>query len=140
PRRNHDTSVILMASIRLIHTKSSIDWIAFFAALTLSGLGLLTMNSFNGTDPFFVRQLIWIAAGVGIFFVASKIDWRFLRNSGVAASIYGVLMVRLLFLLLLGTAVKGARSWLSIGTLGIEPVEFVKLALIIALAKYFSRR
>jgi len=129
-----------MASIRLIHTKSSIDWIAFFAALTLSGLGLLTMNSFNGTDPFFVRQLIWIAAGVGIFFVASKIDWRFLRNSGVAASIYGVLMVPLLFLLLLGTAVKGARSWLSIGTLGIEPVEFVKLALIIALAKYFSRR
>ena len=60
--------------------------------------------------------------------------------SGVAASIYGVLIIPLLFLIGLGTAVKGAKSWLSVGSLGIEPVEFVKLALIIALAKYFSRR
>jgi rod shape determining protein RodA len=129
-----------MTPTSLTNTKSSIDWIVFFAALTLCGLGLLTMNSFNGTDPFFVRQLIWIAAGVAVFFIASTVDWRFLRNSGVAASIYGVLIVPLLFLIVLGTAVKGAKSWLSIGTLGIEPVEFVKLALIIALAKYFSRR
>lgn len=155
PRRNHRTSFVLtrltrqfpMIPLSLNSKKSSlptnrqgIDWIAFFAALALCGLGLLTMNSFNGTDPFFVRQLIWIAAGVAVFFVASQFDWRFLRNSGVAAGLYGVLIVPLLFLIALGTAVKGAKSWLSIGTLGIEPVEFVKLALIIALAKYFSRR
>jgi rod shape determining protein RodA len=129
-----------MTPISLTHKKSSIDWIAFFAALTLSGLGLLTMNSFNGTDPFFVRQLIWIAAGVTVFFIASNVDWRFLRNSGVAAGIYGVLIVPLILLLVLGTAVKGAKSWLNFGGLGIEPVEFVKLALIVTLAKYFSRR
>jgi rod shape determining protein RodA len=40
----------------------------------------------------------------------------------------------------LGHAVKGAKSWVAIGTLGIEPAEFVNLALIILLAKYFSRR
>lgn len=129
-----------MTPISLTNKKSSIDWIAFFAALALCGLGLLTMNSFNGTDPFFVRQLIWIAAGVAVFFIASKVDWRFLRNSGVAAALYGVLIVPLMLLLVLGTAVKGAKSWLNFGGLGIEPVEFVKLALIIALAKYFSRR
>ena len=108
--------------------------------MALSGLGLLTMNSFNGTDPFFVRQLIWIAVGVVVFFIGSTIDWRMLRNSGVAAGIYGALIVPLLFLLALGTAVKGAKSWLSLGPLGIEPVEFTKLALIVLLAKYFSRR
>jgi rod shape determining protein RodA len=129
-----------MTPISLTRKKSSIDWIAFFAALTLCGLGLLTMNSFSGVDPFFVRQLIWIALGVITFFIASSVDWRFLRNSGVAAGIYGALIIPLLFLIGLGTAVKGAKSWLSVGSLGIEPVEFVKLALIIALAKYFSRR
>jgi rod shape determining protein RodA len=129
-----------MSPTTLTKKKSSIDWIAFFAALMLSGLGLLTMNSFSGADPLFVRQLIWIAAGVSVFFIASKVDWRFLRNSGVAAGLYGALIVPLLFLIALGTAVKGARSWLSIGSLGIEPVEFAKLALIIALSKYFSRR
>lgn len=124
----------------LLKKKSPIDWVAFSAALTLSAFGLLTMNSFSGQDPFFVRQLVWIAVGVLTFFIASQIDWRFLRNSGVAAGIYGVVILPLLFLLVLGAEVKGAKSWLSLGPFGIEPVEFVKLALIIALAKYFSRR
>jgi rod shape determining protein RodA len=58
----------------------------------------------------------------------------------VAAGLYLVLIVPLLFLLVLGTAVKGAKSWLSFGSLGIQPIELAKLALIVALAKYFSRR
>lgn len=58
----------------------------------------------------------------------------------MAASIYAALIVPLLFLVMLGTAVKGAKSWLSLGSLGIEPIEFATLALIIALSKYFSRR
>lgn len=117
-----------------------IDWYVFGSALALSAIGLLTMDSFNGQDPLFLRQIIWLALGVGVFFTASFIDWRFLRRGGIAASIYGVLIIPLLLLLVLGEAVKGARSWVSIGGLGIEPIELVKLALIIALAKYFSRR
>jgi rod shape determining protein RodA len=108
--------------------------------MALSCLGLLTMDSFTGQDPFFVRQVIWITIGVAVFFAASSVDWRFLRTSSVAASIYAALIVPLLFLIVLGTAVKGARSWLSLGSLGIEPIEFATLALTIALAKYFSRR
>jgi rod shape determining protein RodA len=73
-------------------------------------------------------------------FVTAHIDWRFLRRGGVALSLFGVLIIPLIFLLVLGEAVKGAKSWLSFGGLGIEPAEFVKLALIILLAKYFSRR
>lgn len=119
---------------------ASIDWIGFCAALALSAFGLLTMDSFTGQDPLFERQLVWIGLGVVVFFGASFVDWRFLRRSGVAAGIFGVLILPLLFLLGLGEAVKGARSWLSFGGLGIEPVELAKLALIILLAKYFSRR
>ncbi len=130
-----------MSFFSLVTKKTgAVDWIAFSSALALSCLGLLTMDSFTGQDPLFVRQIIWLIAGVVVFFGASFIDWRFLRRSGVAAGIFGVLIIPLLFLLGLGQAVKGARSWLSVGGLGIEPVEFVKLALIILLAKYFSRR
>jgi rod shape determining protein RodA len=118
----------------------SIDWILFTVALVLSGLGLLTMNSFQANDPFFVRQSLWIGLGVVAFFAAASIDWRILRRSGVAAGIYVVSVVPLVLLVGLGHAVKGAKSWISLGGLGIEPVELVALALIIALAKYFSRR
>ncbi len=129
-----------MSPIKLSSRKSSVDWVLFSIATALACLGLVTMNSFTGQDPFFVRQVVWIAVGIIVFFVASSIDWRFLRNSTVAASLYAALIVPLLFLLALGTAVKGARSWLSLGSLGIEPIEFATLALTIALAKYFSRR
>lgn len=118
----------------------AVDWIVYFAALALSCLGLLTMDSFTGQEGLADKQVIWIIIGSLVFFGASLVDWRFLRRSGVAAALFGIFIIPLIFLLGLGEAVKGARSWLSIGGLGIEPVEFAKLALIIVLAKYFSRR
>jgi len=125
---------------RLTSKKSSIDWIAFFAALGLTALGLVTMNSFKGFDPFFVRQTVWLMVGVCAFFTAAHVDWRFLRSSGVAVTLFGLLLIPLVLLLIIGAEVKGARSWISLGGLGIEPAEFMKLGLIILLAKYFSRR
>lgn len=117
-----------------------IDWVAFAAALGLSVLGLLTMNSFLGGDPFFARQVAWVSIGVGAFFTASLIDWRFLRGSGVAALVYGLLLVPLIILILFGTSTHGARGWFDLGPFALQPAEFVKIGLIIILAKYFSRR
>lgn len=116
------------------------DWIALGAALGLALLGLLTMNSFQSSDPFFVRQAVWILLGVGVFFVAAKVDWRFLRRGTTAAAIFGAVMIPLIILVAVGTAMQGARSWFNLGAFALQPVEFVKLALIITLAKYFSRR
>jgi len=116
------------------------DWLALGCAVLLSLLGLVTMNSFVPGDQFFVRQAIWLAISIAVYFGASVIDWRFLRRGQFAAWAYVALIVPLLFLLVVGTAVKGAKSWLSFGSLGIQPIELAKLALIIALAKYFSRR
>ena len=113
---------------------------SFSAALLLAVLGLITMNSFTGIDPLFGRQVVWLLIGVMAFFGASTVDWRFLRNSGVATTFFGVLIVPLILLVVLGHAVKGAKSWIAVGSFGIEPAEFVNLALIILLAKYFSRR
>jgi rod shape determining protein RodA len=130
-----------MATLALtVSKKSSVDWLLFSAAVALCALGLITMSSLDPADPFFVRQLVWIAVGLVAFFSASIIDWRFLRRSGVAAGLYGALLVPLVLLIVLGHAVKGAKSWIALGSLGIEPAEFVNLALIILLAKYFSRR
>ncbi len=75
-----------------------------------------------------------------MFFGASNIDWRFLRRPGVAAIFFGTVLIPLLILLVLGHATLGAKSWFNLGVAAFQPVEFVKLALIITLAKYFSRR
>lgn len=118
----------------------AIDWITFASALTLCTLGLFTMDSFAGKDPLFVRQLIWILLGVIAFFAASVVDWRFLRRGGVVAAIYTCILIPLIVLIVLGHTTKGAKSWFDLGPFALQPVEFVKLALIVTLAKYFSRR
>jgi len=129
-----------MSLATLIEKRAPIDWLLFLPAFCLTVLGVITMDSFTGQDPYYVRQIIWLVVCTAVFFGASRIDWRFLRQSGVAITFFGLLIIPLVFLLVLGTTVKGAKSWLSIGGLGIEPIEFAKLALIVLLAKYFSRR
>lgn len=120
--------------------RSATDWLALGSALVLALLGLLTMNSFLPGDPFFMRQAVWIGVSMAVYFGASLVDWRFLRRGATAAWVYAALIVPLLMLLAVGTAIKGARSWFDLGLFGFQPIELAKLALIIALAKYFSRR
>jgi len=110
------------------------------SALGLCLLGLITMSSFQSQDPFFVRQAIWIAVGLVVFFAGAQVDWRFLRRPGVAAGIYGALLLPLIFLVVAGHATLGAKSWFNLGFAAFQPTDFVNLALIILLAKYFSRR
>jgi len=119
---------------------TAIDWVSFSSALLLCLIGLVTMDSFTAEDPFFWRQTLWITLGVVAFFAASWVNWRFLRRGSVAAVIYLACLVPLIFLVVAGQATQGAKSWFDIGPFALQPVEFVKLALIITLAKYFSRR
>ncbi len=120
--------------------KTLVDWPLGVTALALSLLGLVTMSSFTGEDPFVLRQAVWIGVGLIAFFAAHTVDWRILRRSGVAGGIYLVVLVPLLILIVLGHATQGAKSWFDLGAFALQPVEFVKLALVIVLAKYFSRR
>ena len=63
-----------MTTVSQVHKKTnSVDWLAFGAAVLLCAFGLLTMNSFTGQDGLFVRQLVWLAVGVGVFFGVSCI-------------------------------------------------------------------
>lgn len=118
----------------------TIDWFTLGPALVLAFFGLLTMNSFLPGDPFFIRQIVWIGVSMGVFIAAAHVDWRFLRRGSIAAWGYAAVIVPLLLLLVVGSAIKGARSWFDLGLFDIQPIELAKLALIIALAKYFSRR
>src|SRR3989344_3700793 len=117
-----------------------IDWVLILAVLPIVGTGLITMNSFTGETPFFERQLIWLCISFFVFFVLSAIDWRFLRRTDVVVALFTLSCFTLLFLLGAGTVVKGAKSWFNFGSFSFQPVEPIKLVLILLLAKYFSRR
>lgn len=118
----------------------SIDWIFLAIIAPILGAGLITMKSFVGETPFFHQQLVWIAISVVVFVVASMFDFRFLKNTKIITSFY-LLFIGILFLLFLfGDTNKGATSWFDFGAFSFQPVDFMKLLLILVLAKYFSRR
>lgn len=117
-----------------------LEWGVLLCSVAIALLGLVTMNSFTGQSPLFDRQVIWLSVALAAFFVASIIDWRFLRRTGVVVSIYLGLCGLLMALFATGSVFQGAQSWFNLGFAAFQPVDLAKLALIILLAKYFSRR
>lgn len=116
-----------------------VDWMLVLTVLPLMAVGLVTMSSFSGQNYFFYRQLLWVVVSLSVFFGLSLIDWRFLRRSEVVTAIY-VFGLILLLIVFFASRVKGAKSWLSFGAVAFEPSNYMEIALIIMLAKYFSRR
>jgi len=124
---------------RLRQIYYSVDWLLVGAAFFIALAGILTMNSFVDESRLFNRQTIWLSLSLLVFLVASQVDWRFLRRSGVAAAAFAISCLFLLSLFLVAP-IQGARSWFNLGAFAFQPVDFVKLILIILLSKYFSRR
>lgn len=125
---------------KVLKNKSFVDWLLLLFILPILGAGLVTMHSFVGETPFFENQLIWIGASILIFIGLSFFDFRFLRNSKVVFGIYIFFVSLLILLFVLGQATKGAISRFDLGFFSIQPVDFMKIALIIILSKYFSKR
>jgi rod shape determining protein RodA len=118
----------------------SIDWLLFGALFFISVAGILTMNSFAGEGVLFVRQIIWLTISIVVLFVASLVDWRFLRRSGPIITLFTSICLVLFFLFIAGSIFKGAQSWFNFGAFAFQPVDFAKIVLVLLLAKYFSRR
>lgn len=117
-----------------------IDWTLLLFSLPISLAGLATMQSYGAESFFFDRQVLWICISVGVFIFVSLLDLSFLKNTKVIVSIF-LFFIGLLFLIFVtGHVAGGARSWFSFGGFSVQPSDFVKLSLVLVLAKYFSRR
>ena len=108
-------------------------WLNIYASVYEEGAGLSIFDfSLNSG-----KQLIWIASTVIIFFIIVSIDFQFYES--IAYILYGVIILLLIFVLLFGTKVSGARSWFEIGSfIKIQPSEFAKFLTALAVARFIS--
>jgi len=89
----------------------------------------------------FYLQLLWVMLGAAFFFVLFLFDWRALfNNRWTIPVIYGIGVSLLIFVTFFGPIVRNTRSWIVFGPLNFQPVELMKIALILLFASYFSRR
>lgn len=127
-------------------TSNQYDWIAVSLYFLLIFLGWLNIyaavyDEEAGTSIFDFtinsgKQLIWIGSAVILIIFISILDFRFYDS--FAYIIFGILLLMLIWVLLFGAEIKGSKSWLGIGSYGIQPSEFAKFATALALAKYLS--
>ncbi|MDI6734193.1 MAG: FtsW/RodA/SpoVE family cell cycle protein [Patescibacteria group bacterium] len=115
------------------------DWILLTSIIVVAFASLITLVSSDVNS--FWRQLIWYILVFIVIFFGVHLDWRWLGGqSWFRNGLYWFSVVLLVLSNLQLRTVRGTRSWLFLGSFQFEPVELAKLALILLLADFFSRR
>jgi rod shape determining protein RodA len=87
--------------------------------------------------PLYQRQIVWMIVGLGCYFGMAVYDYRRLRH--ISWAVYGIGLVLLMLVLIIGSTIYGAKRWLMLfGVIGIQPSEIAKLSTIILLAHQLS--
>jgi rod shape determining protein RodA len=125
--------------MRRILSFRDFDWTLLAMVLVLCTVSVFEIYSatlHTKYTGFHTKQLLFIAAGLASMFLFSKIDYHRLLDWVPWA--FGVSLVALVAVKLVGTKVLGARRWIKIGPMHFQPSEWVKLILILAVARYFA--
>lgn len=111
------------------------------AALLLVGVGLLTVYSATSIpgahQGLWVRQLAWAGIAFLVAWVVAGIHYRV--YDALAWPLYGVSLLLLVLVLVMGTSAMGARRWLDLGPLHFQPSELAKVATVLLLARRFDQ-
>ncbi len=119
---------------------ASVDWVLLLFALPITVAGLVTMQSYGGGSVFFYHQTAWLAISIMVFFLFALIDASILKKTNVLVGLFLFFIALLLLVFIIGHTANGAKSWFALGGFSVQPSDFIKLVLILLLAKYFSRR
>src|SRR5580658_6740297 len=116
------------------------DWLLLIFVLLLCGLGVMEIRSATMHTKFagsHIKQIYWILGGVGAMFLISAVNYQLLLDRIHWFYIAGV--ASLMAVLIFGQKYLGAKRWIKMpGGNHFQPSEWVKLILILAVAKYFA--
>ena len=114
------------------------DWVLLGFVMLLSLISVLEIKSatlhtkFHGFDQ---KQIGFLVVGLVLMFLFSLIDYH--RLIDIAHWAYGIGILSLIAVALFGTRVLGGKRWISLHGVHFQPSEWIKLVLIIAIARYF---
>ena len=115
----------------------SIIILALCGTLTVFSAGTAYASFRYGDGAFFVKkQSAWLIAGLAVMILVARIRPRAVYD--ITPLIYLGTVILLVLVLIIGFAGNGAKRWISIGPVTIQPSEIAKIAMILMLARYFS--
>jgi rod shape determining protein RodA len=116
-----------------------LDWPLLLITLVICGLGVLQIYSATRDtrwEDAWWKQLIWIGVALGLMWLVTSIDYHTLL--GQIPLLYALSVTALVGVLLAGRLVFGSRRWIRILGVNLQISEFVKLVIILVVARYVS--
>jgi len=126
--------------------RGRIDKLLLFAIILIAFLGVVFLysatwdkdNAGGEMHPLVVKQTIWVFIGLVFLTIIANMDYLKILDFAYAAYLLNIMA--LIFLLLFGGERFGARRWISLGPFSLQPSEFVKITVILALAAFIGER
>src|SRR3989344_4371705 len=118
-----------------------IDWGIIISTGGLLMLGVINLYSatYQGeSSKVFYAQLGWMMVGLVMMVFVVILDYRIFER--LAYVLYGIVLLMLVAVLVVGTSAMGAKRWLSFGPINMQPSDPMKIMLILALAKFFHNQ
>jgi rod shape determining protein RodA len=119
------------------------DWATLVTTLSISVIGVVNIYSstypHSGTaTPLFVKQVYWLILGSGLLILTLSFNYHtFIRY---AYPFYIFCLLLLILVMAVGRTTSGSQRWLQLGFMSFQPSELTKIAMILALTRYFSEK
>ena len=110
----------------------NVDWALLAIAFGLVGMSAVTLASLHvgrAGGNVVLRQLVWFAIGLAVMVLLACLDYRRLVRAAPALYLLGLAGLAVVFVL--GRTVSGARRWIVIGTMSIQPSELFKICFVL---------
>jgi rod shape determining protein RodA len=127
-----------------LRTRRRLDFPLFLAALTLWVIGIFLVYSatyIHESGPLaglYRQQILWVAMALLIIVLIVSIPARWIFNCSYL--IYGISLGLLVLVIAAGVTTMGAERWIMVAGFKIQPSEFAKVGLLLALARYLSEK
>jgi cell division protein FtsW len=108
--------------------------------MVFSASAVVAGNRFQDPWYYLKRQMAWLAVGLALMHLASRIDYTVWRKFAIPMLAVNVALLVLVLMPSLGIVAKGARRWLQVGSIHVQPAEVVKLVTVIYLSAYLAKK
>jgi cell division protein FtsW len=114
--------------------------IAVGIGMIYSASAVMAQKRFGDSAYFLKRQLVWLAVGMVLLMIFARTDLKTLRAWAVPLLLIGLVALVAVLLPVIGVSVKGARRWLRLGALTVQPAELIKVGVLLYLAHYLAKK
>ena len=114
--------------------------VGFGVVMVYSASGISSGERLQDSFYFLKREIIWVMLGFSFLFLFSRFDYHRLGKISKPLLLFSLLLLILVVFTPLGVRINGAKRWLKIGPLTFQPSELAKLAIILYLAEFLSKK